>query len=715
MLPVGYTQLDYILARDRAIDTGYVVEPEMVIEAIVRYRGTDEQQRVFGTQEDGSGATVCIYNSSGDVWSYSSKNGSGSWTWSGVSSDFEIHKFFMDNYKRIIQIDDGTTYEADLSEYQLTNSSIKDLCFLATYSGDNLQNFLHGEFYGAKVWIWENDEKTLISEFVPAIRDADQVVGVYDTVSDTFNIGTGDGVFKAGPVTGSGKPDPRELRSAQYDIEVWDWKTNTFIADISAIVKDGLAMSWTLNDIETLDFTIDLIQFEKKCQQMGVAPSEVLTPYIHDIRVRRNGEYILGCQVVEANIRIDNNSSPSIEVRCTGFLNLFKDRYISEPLGGYTYSEIARLLVTRGQQADPIVKNPTGDIDTSYWLSANGTHRHYVGSRAHSGAGCIAGTRSGSGWITMGTQMWIGQAVPLHLEAWVSGQAGRAISVRERQYVNASGSQVTLGSVTPTSTDVMTKIELDFTTTFDKGYIIFEIERTNSSTELLVDDVWLTRQDDEDSLMDFNVKLGLDNASAFESRTRSMAYSLQNIKDALMDLTSMEDDNFDFDFSPDRTFNVYREKGGVRSELDLIYPGNIDSLTVSRSASNLANKIQNIGSGIGDERLEVWATDTASRELYGTRESVVTNNNVSSTSTLTAQAEGMLTLTKDLPNLPSIVVSDGSVNPGNVQTGDVVYVRAGTEGEYLSIVDDYFRVVKLDVSVSDTGQEQVSLGVEPYI
>jgi hypothetical protein len=167
------------------------------------------------------------------------------------------------------------------------------------------------------------------------------------------------------------------------DIELWDWKTNTFVADLSYLVVGDLNITWELNDVEEVSFDMDLMEFEKKCHEMGVDSEDLLKPYAHDIRIRRNGEYILGCQLVEVNIQITNNPPSKIQVKGTGFLNLLKDQYIlSEAWSGYTYAQIARKLIEAAQKPDCLIKNPTGDIDTSYWLAANGTIAYSTGSHS---------------------------------------------------------------------------------------------------------------------------------------------------------------------------------------------------------------------------------------------------------------------------------------------------------------------------------------------
>ena len=502
----------------------------------------------------------------------------------------------------------------------------------------------------------------------------------------------------------------RVIYPAAYDIELWDWKTNTFVADLSYLVVGDLNIDWELNDVEEVSFDIDLKQYEKKCAEMGVDPADLLKPYAHDIRIRRNGEYILGCQLVETTINISNNPGVKIGIKGTGFLNLFKDQYIlNEAWSGYTYSEIARKLVQAAQRPDCLIKNPTGDIDTSYWLAANGSIASYTDAKE--GARSIGANRSGAGWITIGTQMNVTSGELINGTAWVKGQSGIVLYVRERQYITQSTGQRWITDITLNGSWQQISFS-NYSAFYDNGYIIFEMQRTDTTSVLKVDSVYPYQTSDTTALCNMNVALGIDTATSLQDNSREVKYELQNVKDALIDLTSMEDDNFDFDFSPDRTFNVYYQKGSENFNLEVAYPGNVDSMTISRSASNLANKIIALGSGIGDERLQFEIANTPSRSLYGTRESITTDSNISLLSTLQSKAVGTLYDRKDPTNIPKIVIKDGSVNPSNIQTGDIIVLNI-YDDSYLSSTAGFYRVVKIGLSLSEDDVEQMELTVEP--
>ena len=504
--------------------------------------------------------------------------------------------------------------------------------------------------------------------------------------------------------------DPnRELKVVSYTIEIWNWHTGKYVADISKILTSELEIEWVLDDVESVSFSIDLVQFKKMCQLMGVEPQEVLTPYVHDIRIRRNGQYILGAQVVETNIQINNDSPSTIEVRATGFLNLFKDQYITEAWSGYTYAQIARKLIQGAQRPENLTKNPTADIDASYWLCPAGSMaRTTTTADVHSGDGAIKVTLTSAGWLGSGTQIDMDSGKQIKVDVWVKGISGQTISIRERSLVTNSSNQKTIGTVSGNGS--WQHFTANYTTQFDKGYISIEQQ---SSTKLCIDDCYIYLHDEyEQDLCDLNVSLGFDAASSSQNNERQADYQLQNIKDALINLTCMEDDNFDFSFAPDRTFNCYERKGSDKLDIEALYPGNIHSMKITRSASNLSNKIINIGSGIGDERLQVMTSDTISRQTYGTRESVVTRNNVQLTDTLYAQGMGDLRDRKDPTNLPKVTIRDGSINPSNIEVGDCIIVKVEGD-EYLGTINGLYRVVQFEISVDLEAVETVNLTLEP--
>lgn len=69
--------------------------------------------------------------------------------------------------------------------------------------------------------------------------------------------------------------DKRILEIPQYDIEIWDAKTQTYVADISNILSSDLSIEWILNDVESISFSVDLVQFEKSVRRWGSKPQRL--------------------------------------------------------------------------------------------------------------------------------------------------------------------------------------------------------------------------------------------------------------------------------------------------------------------------------------------------------------------------------------------------------------------------------------------------------
>lgn len=502
----------------------------------------------------------------------------------------------------------------------------------------------------------------------------------------------------------------KTLDSTQYDIEIWH-KDGTYVADISHIVTSGINMSWVLNDVEDLSFSLDLVQFKQKCKKMGVEAKDVLIPYIHDIRIRRNGEYILGCQVVDLTININNNSGSTLDVKCTGFLNLFKDLYMSADWNGYTYAEMARKLVKESQEADNLINNGTFDINTEGWSVINGRIEHIkVKADSHSGQAHLRIFPTNISWGTVCTRLHVPAGTRIKVDLWWNGHNGRTLAVRERETANRSQNQRTVGERVGTGSGWLHDT-FEYTTVHDYGFLCVEGDVGNGGQYLWIDDIKATRVDDNPNL---GITLGTDTAISFQSSGRQRAYSLQSVKEALKSLTSLQSDNFDFDFTYDRKFNTYHRKGKEKPDIIASYPGNITSMSITRSASSLANKVTIIGSGIGDERLEVTHRNKESIQKYGVRERTVTANNVTLKATLNEHAIGELWDRKDVTNLPSLKIDDGSINPGNIEIGDSIMVRVENDS-YIEDISGMYRVVKMTVSVGMEHQESVSLTLEPKV
>jgi hypothetical protein len=131
----------------------------------------------------------------------------------------------------------------------------------------------------------------------------------------------------------------------KYEFELWI--NGVFVADIS---KLATSRSYTIkrNDAEELQFTLDVKAFEEHCERAGRDPEATLVPYVTDVRVKRNGSYLFGTQVVDINYTF-NEGGASMVVRATGFLDLFAARVITKNYSAEEATQIARDMLDETQ------------------------------------------------------------------------------------------------------------------------------------------------------------------------------------------------------------------------------------------------------------------------------------------------------------------------------------------------------------------------------
>ena len=132
---------------------------------------------------------------------------------------------------------------------------------------------------------------------------------------------------------------------SEYAFELWH-KNGQKLADITHLCKNR-RYSTERNEADTIEFMVDLHEFERYCASIGTPPQSLLYPLQTDVRVKRNGVYIVGGQVTSTTIKIDQEAD--IEVRVTGYLNMLKDRLVTNEYRQTDAAEIALDLVRRVQ------------------------------------------------------------------------------------------------------------------------------------------------------------------------------------------------------------------------------------------------------------------------------------------------------------------------------------------------------------------------------
>lgn len=122
----------------------------------------------------------------------------------------------------------------------------------------------------------------------------------------------------------------------KYQFELWI--NGVQVGDITKLMQNR-RFALTRNGSEELSFSMSLTAWEAYCADLGAVPQAVLEAYVTDIRVRRNGNYYFGVHVVDMSYGLEE-SGITLEVKATGFLDLFADRYVTK-----NYSQQERVAI----------------------------------------------------------------------------------------------------------------------------------------------------------------------------------------------------------------------------------------------------------------------------------------------------------------------------------------------------------------------------------
>ena len=493
------------------------------------------------------------------------------------------------------------------------------------------------------------------------------------------------------------------LDTPEYTIEVWDIN-GVFVMDISDIVSTSLRIRREINVVDDIAFAIDLVQFEKRCAAINANPQSILEPYRTDIKIRRNNEYFVGGQVVQANINFNASENNKIEIKCTGYLNYFKDRYISDIYRDKTYAQMARQLITDAQSVPNLVVNSHFYEDVSSWVVIEAGYIAWEETIGHDYPGSLYVSISTGAYTYGGARYFtaIHSGVTYTLTFWA-----KMVTSGGQIYINSGG--VDFGHATVSDTN-WHQYTYTYTPGSDGNW--FDI-KTNGSMNFYIDDVRFTSSLDDPSYFDFGVTLGVDEASAFQQDDRIRSYDLQETKDGIVNLTSLENDNFDFEFDANKVFNIYQRLGSDKPQYELVYPQNITSINVRRDASTLANRIIGIGSGIGSERLQTVATSYDSAAAYRVRERPETFNSVQEQATLEANTFGKLNIYQSVYEVPELSVEANHLDLDEVKLGDAINIRIDGSS-FVTTINGMYRIMAMDINVNINMEEQVNLDLQRW-
>jgi hypothetical protein len=132
-----------------------------------------------------------------------------------------------------------------------------------------------------------------------------------------------------------------------YRYELYD-KNQNLIVDLTGLARSR-KWSRVRNGVDEVSFEMDLRAFESMAREIQYSPGELLKTLSADIKVKRNTKYMVGAEIVATPITL-NGDNVTINVKATGYLNLFKDRYITKAYAQVDRAAIARDMIDWSQK-----------------------------------------------------------------------------------------------------------------------------------------------------------------------------------------------------------------------------------------------------------------------------------------------------------------------------------------------------------------------------
>ena len=196
VLPTGYTRVKYIAASgNQYIQTGVPARQQLKTEVDFQYTGTAEPTILGGT----GSATSVVYlgiNPSSSFKSYYF-NWAGSWVDVRDRTINERHTVITSLQSgNIVITEDGNEIYSSTETLSGTTAA-NNLTIFARNGGSK---FYVGNLYRLRIWDWL-DNGNLIRDYIPAVRDSDDAVGLYELVQGQFCENSGTGTLTAGAFT----------------------------------------------------------------------------------------------------------------------------------------------------------------------------------------------------------------------------------------------------------------------------------------------------------------------------------------------------------------------------------------------------------------------------------------------------------------------------------------------------------------------------------
>ena len=190
-LPAGYTELAYL----ESTGTQYI-DPDVDVTSqysfVIKFASTsgNSWQTPYGIYVNNGSSFGNIFNTDNDKFYIYSGNSD---TLSYNFSQNIDYTFDYDGVNKVFKINDSYTYDFS-GLHGFSGTAHPYLLRLANFSSNY---YLIGKLYSFKL---KNADGTLVRDMIPARRESDGVLGMYDLANGQFYTNAGTGTFTAGPV-----------------------------------------------------------------------------------------------------------------------------------------------------------------------------------------------------------------------------------------------------------------------------------------------------------------------------------------------------------------------------------------------------------------------------------------------------------------------------------------------------------------------------------
>ena len=215
ILPEGYTQLDYIESTGtQYIDTGYKptnlteIEISFYLNGVAVETSSSQQLCLFGCYDNNNWWLLGNYKVADDMF--------GEFIWAGGKASANLLGYSKQKISFINGIYTDSSGNTKTVNISTSKTSQQNLYIMARNKNGNAEQYFNGKIYTFKMW----ESNVLIRNYIPC-KNANNEIGLYDLITNTFYGNSGTGTFVAGNEAIIPNPDyPQEITNVTGDVDI---------------------------------------------------------------------------------------------------------------------------------------------------------------------------------------------------------------------------------------------------------------------------------------------------------------------------------------------------------------------------------------------------------------------------------------------------------------------------------------------------------------